>query len=71
MKLTFWVARSKSGCAAFDIREKTKKECLSVVAEIGHSEFDPPEKVVLEFRDSFDLLDSALGEGGYHTIQIN
>jgi len=64
MTLTYWVcpnAQSRS----YSIRARTKAECEYLRKESGIKEdFDPPQKVVIHYKDDFDLLNQLLGEGG-------
>lgn len=79
MILTYWIAKRLDDGKCYSIREKTRKEvlrqlkeekCVLVTEGYGkiykgeHREYDIPEKVVIHYTDSFDLLRQALGEGG-------
>jgi len=62
-KLTYWVAQSLNDSAAYNIRAKTKKEALRQVGNDG-AYYGEVKKVVVEYRDGFDLMDQCLTEGG-------
>lgn len=75
MKLTYWKAECLHDAACYDIRTKTKKECLAQIKaqswDTEREQYGKPEKVILEFADSFHLMDCLLSEGSYQCIQIN
>jgi len=71
MKLTYWRAACKNDSSSYDIRTKTKKECLKQLEFFKPWEFEKPEKIIIEFKDNFHLLDSCLGENGFQGLRIN
>lgn len=78
MKLTYWTVPCLDDSSVYDIREKTKKAALAKCADLTSEPhlkgaYNPKdiEKVVIEFKDSFELLDNCLGEGGHHNLIIN
>ena len=71
MKLVYWVANIRGDSASYNIRARTKRECITAtLAGAGHPvtsmplRFGKPHKVTVEYRDAFDLADKLLGEGG-------
>jgi hypothetical protein len=64
MKLTYWVATNRQDARCYDLRAKTRKECVRMVQEQDHAQYEPPQKVTLEYRDAFDLVTLILQEGG-------
>jgi hypothetical protein len=68
--LTYWVAKINDDHRCYNIRTKTKKECLALVAaSVGDggkwaSRFETPKKVTVSYADGFDLMDMCLNEGG-------
>jgi hypothetical protein len=73
MKLTYWQARCLNDSSVYDLRAKTKKQLLRDIEECSQcgTRFDKPEKIVLEYSDGFELLDTTLSEGGYQQLQVN
>jgi hypothetical protein len=62
MKLMYWKCLSLDDADVYSIREKTRKEAKRVREELGVERFGPPTKVVLEYKNGFDLMQSCLGE---------
>ena len=65
-KLTYWVALCTNDSDRYSIRAKTKKEVVAILnsdAYSGKEGYDPPKKVTVEFKDSFDLVEQCLSEG--------
>lgn len=66
--LTVWIAEQDDDSRAYNIVAPTKKEALRQIALHPHITFQPPVKVVVNYRDAFDLFVMATGEnGGRHT----
>jgi hypothetical protein len=66
MKLTYWMAYRKNDSSCFNVRAKTKKECLRILEchdKNWDEDYEAPKKVVVAFKDSFDLLLQCLEEG--------
>ncbi len=63
MKLTYWVCPRKHDSQAYALRARTKKEALALLSEHSSEDYDSPQKVVVEYKDGFDLLQKCLGEG--------
>lgn len=72
-KLTYWVAPALRDRRAYSIRERTKKACTAerdkrIASDLAEGmsprDYGEPEKVVVEYRDAFDLVCQALGDGG-------
>ena len=65
MKLIYWVADSETDSRGYSVRTKTKKECIAQVAlRADCNTYSEPRKVVVNYKDGFDLLVNALSEGG-------
>lgn len=65
MKLIYWVADCETDSHCYSVRAKTKKECIAQVAlRDTCNTYSEPRKVVVEYKDGFDLLVNALSEGG-------
>jgi len=67
MKLTYWKAACLYDSNCYSIRAKTKKECKRLLEEAGGAgeDYDEVEKVVIEYKDGFDLMMELIGyEGG-------
>lgn len=71
MKLVFWEAKCLNDSDCYSIRTKTKKECLFQISTSDWHKYEPPEKIILEYKDSFELLSVFAGEGGYRQLQVN
>ena len=63
-KLTYWCCRQEHDHECYNIRARTRKEAARQRAELFEPwKYTPPFKVVVQFRDAFDLLSECLGEG--------
>lgn len=78
-KLTYWVAgyEGEFGASAFSARNKSKKSLIAMLelmgykrvlrskviyqSEIQHSD---PIKVIIEFKDTIDMIQTLMGEDG-------
>lgn len=69
MKLTVWIAEQNSDSTCYNIVGKTKKEVLHRVANHGGA-FEAPVKVVIEYKDAFDLFERLTDEGGGRHIYL-
>lgn len=62
MKLTYWYSKCPDDSDVYSVRTRTKKEAKRLVdtmnAERSHSKWPDPRKVTVEYRDSFDLMES-------------
>lgn len=54
-KLTYWVCTSLAGSGQ-SVRALTKKGCLELREASGRTDFQPPKKVTLTYKNPFDLL---------------
>jgi len=68
-KLYYWIAEADHD-KCYSVVGKTKKEVLSKFEELGYcaTDYDPPVRRVIEYRDAFDLFDLTTGEGGGRTV---
>lgn len=64
MKLTYWVCPCKDDHQCYGVRARTRREALAEREQLGVERFGKPVKMVVEYRDAFDLATQALGEGG-------
>jgi len=72
MRLTYWQAINHGDSECYNIRCKTKKEAVAVLANIWNpGDFGPIEKVVLEYADGFELMECLLGEGRENSLRVN
>lgn len=62
--LTVWIAEQSDDASAYNIVAPTKKEALRQISLHRHMTFEPPVKVVINYRNAFDLFDRATGENG-------
>ena len=69
MKLTVWIAEQNSDSACYNIVGKTKKEVLHKVAVHG-GKFEAPVKVVINYKDAFDLFERLTDEDGGRHIYL-
>ena len=69
MKLTYWLAKCLDDHSCYSVRSKTKKgaqeERATLVEARGEASYGPVEKIEVEYKDGFDLVYHALGEGGF------
>lgn len=62
--LEYWVCPCLDDRPAYSIRARTREEARRLRAQCGASRYAPPRRVTVVYRDSFDLILKALGEGG-------
>jgi hypothetical protein len=62
MKLTYWVAPCLDDSPAYNIRAKTKRDCLAEREARGARSYGEPQKHVIEYDDAFDLMEQCLSE---------
>jgi len=55
--LTYWKAEMNGGYMADALRAKTKKELIRQIEECSDSSFEAPEKMVIVYKDAFDLME--------------
>lgn len=56
MKLTYWVSETTDDVPAYNIRTRTRRECLALREEYGTECYKVPRKVTVEYRNGFDLM---------------
>jgi hypothetical protein len=54
--LTYWVAENLEDSHVYNIRAKTKKEAEAQKIEYGAERFGEVKKVVIRYKDAFDLM---------------
>lgn len=64
MKLTYWTAENLNDHNCYSIRARTKKEAKAIKAIKGEGDYGLVTKVVVEYKDGFDLMAQCLDEGG-------
>jgi hypothetical protein len=63
-KLTFWIAEQHEDSDCYNLVARTRKALLVMMSERPHVRYDAPKKVVVEYKDAFDLFDWVTSEGG-------
>jgi len=63
VKLVYWCCAHLTDSHAYSIRARTRREAMARRAA-QPEDFGQPTKVTVTYRDAFDLIDQALGEGG-------
>ena len=58
--LTYWKAEMNGGGMADALRAKTKKELIRQMEEYSDSSFEAPEKMVIVYKDAFDLMENVI-----------
>jgi hypothetical protein len=68
MKLVYWCCASLRDSPAYSIRTRTRREATAERAKLGEhaKDYGTPVKITVEYRDAFDLVTQALGEGGIY-----
>lgn len=67
-KVTIWYAKCLDDHDAYSIRERRKKDAVAL-RNTDPSNYGPVEKVVLYYKDAFDLVDKLLSEGGMESMR--
>lgn len=62
MKLVYWFAPCIDDRPSYSIRERTRRAAKQAVAAQPES-YGPVRKIVVQYKDAFDLLTTVLGEG--------
>lgn len=70
MRLTYWQCECYES-RLYNIKAKTKKEAVRLRNEYGQNSYGEPEKIILEFSDSFELMDYCTSEAGVQALQVN
>jgi len=69
VKVTYWLAPRLNDSPVYSLRARTKREVLAKIASGDASDFGPVEKVVIEYRDAFDLVQQLVGsEGNFGSV---
>jgi len=73
-KLTFWIAEQHDDADCYNLVARTRKDLIAKVREYTGKDqyptnahqgrYDAPKKVVIEYKDAFDLFDWVTSEGG-------
>jgi len=68
MKVIYWKAQCNFDHDCYSIRAKTKKECKRLIEEneewgVSPGDYDEPEKIVIEYKNAFDLVEILRSEG--------
>lgn len=71
MKLTVWIATQEGDSQCYNIVARTKKEALEQMRHRGFFDFAAPRKVVIEYKDAFELFTMVTGEGGGRHVSYN
>ncbi len=71
MTLTYWCCENLMDSKVYNIRARTKREAARLRDEYGPERFGLPVKQVVEYADAFDLIESALGEGGIEQFPVD
>lgn len=64
MKLTVWIMTQDSDSECYNIIARTKKDALAQAAARTYTTWSEPKRMVIEYKDAFDLFDLATGESG-------
>jgi hypothetical protein len=66
MTLAYWIADNLVDSPCYSIRARTREICAERKRAEGEyaKNYASPRKIVVEYRDAFDLVAKALGEGG-------
>ena len=68
-RLTYWCADCLNDSRAYNIRRKTRKQVQQALESWGTpgewvGNYSSPYKVIVQYTNTLDLIDQALGEGG-------
>jgi hypothetical protein len=63
MKLTYWVCNQETDHQCYNLRARTKREVLEMKRNHGGAGYSQPFKVIVEYKDAFDLMDQCMTEG--------
>ena len=75
-KVTVWKATREDDSDVYSIRTRTKRECQKERAENHQpvekygATFKPCKKIVIPYRDTFELISTVCGEGGCRAWEI-
>ena len=63
MKLTYWIAEYRTN-NDWNIRTRTKKQCLAERDSYRTGAYGEPRKVTIEYTSAFDLMIQATNKSG-------
>lgn len=55
-KLVNWKCRKRNDSSCYSIRARTRKEAKAQRERDGVDQYDPPEKIVIEYTNAYDLM---------------
>jgi len=65
-KLVYWICDVREDSKCYNIRARTKKAAVKRREELGPWNYDEPRKHVIEYINTYDLMDICLSEArGY------
>jgi hypothetical protein len=64
MKLTVWIATQNRDNHVYNIVARTKKEALALIAADPFTQYEPPRKTEIFYKNAFDLFYMTTSEGG-------
>ena len=63
-KLTVWLSEQEQDNQCYNIVARTRREALEQIKQRNWTTWSKPKKVVVEYKDAFDLFEWVTGEGG-------
>jgi hypothetical protein len=60
--LTYWVSECLEDSHIYNVRAKTKKEAEAQKIDRGADRYGEVKKVVIKYKDAFDLMDYVASE---------
>lgn len=64
MKIQYWAAKCLNDARVYNLRARTKKQLQELVQKEPPRSYGPPSKVLIEVKDSFELVCLLLDKGG-------
>lgn len=66
-RLVYWVSERHGDSSVYNLRAKTKKECIAlrsaaIASGMDDDDFGAVHKVSVEYADAFDLMQRCMGE---------
>jgi len=69
--LTVWIAEQHDDHNCYNVIGRTRKSVLEQLETRSDSNrYDAPKKVVIQYKDAFDLFDWLTSEGGGRHVHI-
>ena len=69
--LTVWIAEQHDDADCYNVIGRTRKAVLEQLeTRSNRNRYDAPKKIVIQYKDAFDLFDWLTSEGGGRHVHL-